>query len=41
MKLGREDTLRQEDEVCRFFGWGGVSASPARPQVERRSLVRA
>ena len=41
MKLGREDTLRQEDEVCRFFDWGGASATPARPQVERRSVVRA
>ena len=33
MALGHADTLRQEDEVCRFFGWDLV---PAEPRIERR-----
>lgn len=41
MALGHADTLRQEDEVCRFFGWGHAAAAPAQAQVERRSVVRA
>ena len=41
MAMGHADTLRQEDEVCRFFSWNGAAAaSPARPQVERRSVAR-
>ncbi|MEQ1658301.1 MAG: patatin-like phospholipase family protein [Hylemonella sp.] len=33
MALGHADTLRQEDEVCRFFGW---DQTPAQPREERR-----
>ncbi|QKO22653.1 patatin-like phospholipase family protein [Rhodoferax sp. BAB1] len=33
MALGHADTLRQEDEVCRFFGW---DLAPAEPRIERR-----
>jgi len=36
MALGHADTLRQEDEVCRFFGWDQVAPSPAAPREERR-----
>ena len=39
MELGRADTLRQEDEVCRFFGWDAApEAAPAR--TERRDPLR-
>ncbi len=41
MAMGRADTLRQEDEVCRFFGWNGVAPVPPAPQPERRSVTRA
>lgn len=42
MAMGHADTLRQEDEVCRFFSWNGAAATPpSRPQVERRSVARA
>jgi NTE family protein len=40
MKLGREDTLKQEDEVCRFFGWNGAVAPAPAPRVERRDPLR-
>ena len=33
MALGQADTLRQQDEVCRFFGWG---QPPAGARPERR-----
>lgn len=33
MAMGHADTLRQEDEVCRFFGW---DLAPAQPREERR-----
>ena len=33
MALGHADALRQEDDICRFFGW---EAAPAAPRVERR-----
>ncbi len=36
MALGHADTLRQEDEVCRFFGWDPVPAVGPAPVVERR-----
>ena len=42
MALGHADTLRQEDEVCRFFGWAppaaGAATSTSRP--ERRDPLR-
>lgn len=37
MALGEADTLRQEDEVCRFFGW---SAPVPRGDAERRDPLR-
>jgi NTE family protein len=36
MALGHADTLHQEDEVCRFFGWDQVPPPPAVPREERR-----
>jgi NTE family protein len=33
MALGHADAMRQEDEICRFFGW---PAPPATPRPERR-----
>jgi NTE family protein len=35
IELGHRDTLRQEDDVCRFFGWADASP-PAPARVERR-----
>ena len=40
MTLGRDDTLKQEDEVCRFFGWNGAPATPAPARAERRDPLR-
>jgi NTE family protein len=31
--LGHADAMRQEDEICRFFGW---DTTPAEPRTERR-----
>ncbi len=36
MALGHADTLRQEDEVCRFFGWHGAPDPQTGPWPERR-----
>ncbi|MEK9952737.1 MAG: patatin-like phospholipase family protein [Curvibacter sp.] len=40
MALGRQDTLRQEDEVCRFFGWGDAPAAAVPARTERRDPLR-
>jgi NTE family protein len=40
MKLGREDTLKQEDEVCRFFGWDAAPAAPVQRTERRRDPLR-
>ena len=49
MELGHADALRQEDEICRFFGWstGGRTATggagrgdPEAPRPERRHTLR-
>jgi len=39
MALGHADALRQEDEVCRFFGWK-APVTPAQPRMERRDPLR-
>jgi NTE family protein len=36
MALGHADTLRQKDEICRFFGWDQPTAGPVTSPVERR-----
>ncbi|MCA3237488.1 MAG: patatin-like phospholipase family protein [Curvibacter sp.] len=38
MALGRADTLRQEDEICRFFGWSPAQAAPR--EDSRRDPLR-
>lgn len=38
--LGHADTLRQEDEVCRFFGWEAPGVAPAGRTERRRDPLR-
>jgi len=42
MALGHADALRQEDEVCRFFGWADApeAPKPAPPAERRRDPLR-
>lgn len=39
MDLGHADALRQEDEICRFFGWK-APVTPSQPRMERRDPLR-
>lgn len=40
MALGHADTLRQEDEVCRFFGWAPPATSASSKRPDRRDPLR-
>lgn len=37
MRLGHADAMRQQDEICRFFGWAAPD-QPARPERRRDPL---